>query len=53
MPPIRTPIGAISGNRLPGAHLSSNTRQLVYGGSIFGGSPAKIATTLRLDLETV
>jgi argininosuccinate synthase len=53
MPPTRTPLGIISGNCLPGGHLSSNTRQFVYRGFIFSGSPAEIATTLNLDKKTV
>lgn len=53
MPPQRTLLGAISGNRLPGGHLSPYLRGQVIGSQRAGATPAEIALGLNLYRQTI
>jgi len=53
MPPQRTPLGLISGNRLKNFELSPYQRGQITGGNILGYSPAVIALGLNLPKQTV
>jgi len=53
MPPIRTPLGAISGNRLPGYEISPYMRGKVMGQASKGATPTQIAADLKLTRSAV
>ncbi|KAH9204216.1 hypothetical protein DL95DRAFT_319867 [Leptodontidium sp. 2 PMI_412] len=53
MPPQRTPIGCISGNRFKGCEISPYMRGKVAGFSAAGASQSTIATVLNLHRNTV
>jgi hypothetical protein len=53
MPPSRTPLGAISGNRFKGCEISPYMRGKVAGQSIMGRSTRGIATDLKLTQSTI
>ena len=53
MPPQRTPLGPISGNRLLGEHLSPYWRGRIAGRAEEGANPALIARELKLEYSTV
>lgn len=53
MPPERTPLGPISGNRLLGQHLSPYARGRIAGKAEEGATPAQIAEALNLEYSTV
>ena len=53
MPPQRSPLGPISGNRLLGAHLSPYARGVIAGKASAGAKPSEIAAELKLEYSTV
>jgi hypothetical protein len=53
MPPLRTPLRTISGNRPSGGHLNPYMRGQVAGQAFKGAKLAKIARDLKLDCGTV
>jgi transposase len=53
MPPIRTPLGSISGNRIPGGELKPYQRGKIIGKAEEGASIAKIARDLKCHESTV
>jgi transposase len=53
MPPQRSPLGPISGNRLLGAHLSPYARGVIAGKASAGAKPSEIAAELELEYSTV
>ena len=53
MPPLRTPLGSISGNRLKGCEISPYMRGQVAGKASEGRGLRGIATDLKLDYSTV
>ena len=53
MPPQRTPLGTISGNRIKNTHLSPYLRGKVVGASTAGAKHATIARAFNLDPSTV
>jgi hypothetical protein len=53
MPPSRTPLGAISGNRFKGCEISPYMRGKVVGKASEGRNPYQIARDLKLNRETV
>jgi hypothetical protein len=53
MPPLRTPLRSISGNRPSGGHLNPYIRGQVAGQAFKGAKPAEIARDLKLDRGTV
>ena len=53
MPPQRTPMGVISGNRQKGKHLTPDMRGKIVGCRLFSNSPAEIAMGLNIGLATV
>jgi transposase len=52
MPPQRTPLGPISGNRLLGQHLSPYARGFIAGAANNGSKPSEIAAELNLEYST-
>jgi hypothetical protein len=53
MPPQRTPMGVISGNRQKGKHLTPDMRGKIVGLSLFGSSPTEVAVGLNIEHSTV
>ena len=53
MPPSRTPLGAISGNRFKGCEISPYMRSKVVGKASEGRNSYQIARDLKLKRETV
>jgi hypothetical protein len=53
MPPQRTPMGEISGNRPKGKHLTPYMRGKITGCRLFSSSPAEIAMGLNIGFPTV
>jgi hypothetical protein len=53
MPPQRSPLGPISGNRLLGAHLSPYARVVIAGKASTGTKPSEIAAELNLEYSIV
>jgi hypothetical protein len=53
MPPLRTPMGEISGNRDIRTHLTPYMRGKIIGCSLFGSSPTEVAVGLNLERSTV
>jgi hypothetical protein len=53
MPPQRSPLGPISGNRLLGAHLSLYTRGVIARKASTGTKPSEITAELELEYSTV
>ena len=53
MPPQRTPLGVISGNRFKGCELSPYIRGQITGARLIGRSFSTIAKALKVDRSTV
>jgi len=53
MPPQRSPLGPISGNRLLGAYLSPYARGVIARKASVGAKPSEIAAELELEYSTV
>src|ERR1700733_4312017 len=53
MPPLRTPMGEISGNRDIRTHLTPYMRGKIIGCSSFGSSPTEVTVGLNLERSTV
>jgi len=53
MPPLRTPLRSISGNRPKGSEISPFMRGQVIGKASEGAKSAAIAKALKLDRSTV
>jgi hypothetical protein len=53
MPPIRTPLGSISGNRLKGLEISPYIRRQVKGQANYSITQANIVRNLKLITSTI
>jgi hypothetical protein len=53
IPPQRSPLDPISGNRLLGAHLSPYTRGVIARKASIGTKPSEITAKLELEYSTV